>query len=373
MSHTHFTRASKSAPIFDENAALGRAKRGKKGLSRKALGTIPINRQRQEGGKKDLAKKNYVEQRISTRVADDRMSLDNTGISQQSAARAHLDRVNAEDEHNPQLVTEYVDEIVEGWLACERKYMPNPDYLNRQADINARMRSILIDWLIEVHLKFKLKPETLYLTIFLIDRFLDNREVARSRLQLVGCTAMLLASKYEEIYAPEIRDFVYISDKAYTRDEILKMESIMINSLGFHLTQPYALYFAQRFLRVSEHNDRVKHMTNFLMELTLVTADFIKFTASEIACGALYIARVSSNQPAYSTRGSPHKALSDAGMPWTPTLALVSQKSEEEVLVVARAIHNLLLNPNPKEKAVRKKYSSSRFCAVAKTPIPKYI
>ena len=137
-----------------------------------------------------LTKKNYVDQRISTRAADDRMSLDNTGISQQvrrsritprtccqpfgvlfccqSAARAHLDRINAEDEHNAQLVTEYVDEIVEGWLAAERKYMPSADYLNRQADINARMRSILIDWLIEVHLKFKLKAETLSVPLCLL-------------------------------------------------------------------------------------------------------------------------------------------------------------------------------------------------------------
>ena len=84
-------------------------------------------------------------------------------------------------------------------------------------DINEKMRGILVDWLVEVHLKFKLMPETLFLTANLIDRYLATRAVSRKNLQLVGVTAMLVASKYEEIWAPEVRDFVYISDKAYDR------------------------------------------------------------------------------------------------------------------------------------------------------------
>lgn len=86
------------------------------------------------------------------------------------------------------------------------------------------MRAILIDWLIEVHLKFKLLPETLFLTINLIDRYLEKTVIPRTKLQLVGVTSMLISSKYEEIYAPEVRDFVYITDKAYSKEEILAME-----------------------------------------------------------------------------------------------------------------------------------------------------
>lgn len=81
-------------------------------------------------------------------------------------------------------------------------------------------------------------PETLYLTVNLIDRFLEAKQVTRKHLQLVGVTAMLVASKYEEIWAPEVRDFVYISDRAYTRDQILNMEKIMLNCLRFNLTVP---------------------------------------------------------------------------------------------------------------------------------------
>merc|ERR1719199_2421150 len=72
--------------------------------------------------------------------------------------------------------------------------------MKNQGDINEKMRGILVDWLVEVHLKYKLKPETLYLAVNLIDRFLEKRQVTRKKLQLCGVTRMLIAAKYEEIY-----------------------------------------------------------------------------------------------------------------------------------------------------------------------------
>merc|ERR1711968_386932 len=98
----------------------------------------------------------------------------------------------------------------------------NPNYMSTQPYINERMRTILVDWLVEVHLKFKMVPETLYLTVHIIDRFLEKKEVRRSRLQLVGVAALLVSSKYEEIYPPELRDLVYITDRAYNKQEILE-------------------------------------------------------------------------------------------------------------------------------------------------------
>ena len=100
--------------------------------------------------------------------------------------------------------------------------------MENQGDINEKMRSILIDWLVEVHLKFKLVPESLYLTVNLIDRFLEKEQVNRQKLQLIGVTAMLIACKYEEIYPPIVKDFVYITDNAYTKEEILEMERKML-------------------------------------------------------------------------------------------------------------------------------------------------
>jgi hypothetical protein len=112
------------------------------------------------------------------------------------------------------------------------------------------MRAILVDWLIEVHMKFKLLPETLFLTVELIDRFLAVEDITRKKLQLVGVTAMFIASKYEEIYAPEVNDFVYITDKAYTKQEILDMEYLMLVSLNFNITYPSSLRFLERYTKV---------------------------------------------------------------------------------------------------------------------------
>jgi cyclin B len=97
------------------------------------------------------------------------------------------------------------------------------DYMAQQFDISDKMRAILIDWLIEVHDKFELMNETLFLTVNLIDRFLSKQAVARKKLQLVGLVALLLACKYEEVSVPIVEDLVVISDKAYTRTDVLEM------------------------------------------------------------------------------------------------------------------------------------------------------
>ena len=120
--------------------------------------------------------------------------------------------VDQRDVDNPQACAEYAKDISDLMHRTETDYMVRIDYMARQKDINEKMRGVLVDWLIEVHLKFKLLPETLYLTINLIDRFLAKEQISRQRLQLVGVTAMLIASKYEEIYPPEIKDFVFVTD-----------------------------------------------------------------------------------------------------------------------------------------------------------------
>lgn len=122
------------------------------------------------------------------------------------------------------------------------------------------MRGILIDWLVDVHLKFKLLPETLYLTVNMIDRFLDKEVISRRRLQLVGIAAMLISSKYEEIYPPEIKDFTYITDRAYSKQDVLDMEGSILDALNFNITVPSCYRFLERFARLS--NLEIAHHLN---------------------------------------------------------------------------------------------------------------
>ena len=122
------------------------------------------------------------------------------------------------------------------------------DYLGDQTEILPKMRAVLIDWLIGVHLQFHLLQETLYTTVAILDRYLqhDVKKISRSKLQLVGVASMLIAAKYEEIYAPEVKDFVYITDRAYTERDILKMEIRVLSVLNFNLGRPLPLHFLRR-------------------------------------------------------------------------------------------------------------------------------
>lgn len=92
--------------------------------------------------------------------------------------------------------------------------LPDPLYIQRQNELDWGMRSTLVSWLLQVHSQFKLLPETLYLTVNLIDRTLSLKLISLSKLQLVGITALLIASKYEEILSPSVQDLVYMTDNS---------------------------------------------------------------------------------------------------------------------------------------------------------------
>ena len=151
-----------------------------------------------------------------------------------------------------------------------------------QRDINEKMRAILVDWLIDVHLKFKLVPETLFMCINLIDRYLCKQQVSRCKLQLVGVAALFIASKYEEIYAPDIKDFVYVCDKAYTKEEIFQMESSILMNLSFDLTHTSPLRFLERYFQLSNvtDNEKILMLSRYFIELSLIDVKMLKYSPS---------------------------------------------------------------------------------------------
>ncbi|XP_066349352.1 cyclin-B2-1-like isoform X2 [Miscanthus floridulus] len=151
--------------------------------------------------------------------------------------------IDSADSGNPLAATEYVEELYKFYRENEAKSCVRPDYMSSQQDINSKMRAILIDWLIEVQYKFDLMDETLFLTVNIIDRFLEKEVVPRKKLQLVGVTAMLLACKYEEVSVPVVEDLVLISDRAYTKGQILEMEKLILNTLQFNMSVPTPYVF----------------------------------------------------------------------------------------------------------------------------------
>lgn len=262
------------------------------------------------------------------------------------------DDIDARDAENPILATTYVNEMYDQFVETERKFMVNPTYMSAQTAINERMRSILVDWLVEVHLKFKMVPETLYLTTNIIDRFLELKQVRKSKLQLVGVAALLVAAKYEEIYPPEFRDLVYITDRAYQKQEILEMESEIVNTLQYNFTVPTAHSFLCRYLKAAHADRTMVQLACYLAERSLQEYSAIRFLPSTIAATAVLIARKSLKRH-----------------PWSPTLLKYTKYDEADLSACAEEMRQFTSNTSSPQQAVYRKYSSPKFGQVAKMPV----
>jgi G2/mitotic-specific cyclin 2 len=169
--------------------------------------------------------------------------------------------------------------------------MPNPNYMKKQENLEWRMRGILVDWLIEVHAKFRLLPETLFLCVNLVDRFLSCKAVGMEKLQLVGVTALFVASKYEEVIGPSLDNFIYVADGGYTDEEILKAERYLLNIIKFDLSYPNPMNFLRRISKADDYDIHTRTIAKYLIEISLVDDRFLKYTPSIIAAGGMYLSR----------------------------------------------------------------------------------
>ena len=210
-----------------------------------------------------------------------------------------------------------------------------------QRDINSKMRRILIDWLIEVHMKFRLEPDTLYLCVNIIDRYCKIVAVPRNRLQLVGVTALLIACKYEEIYPPEVRECVYITDRAYQRWEVLAMEHDILGKLNYRISVPTAYPFMLRFLKLANASPLTKHAANYYMERTLQEHDLLRFKPSLLCASSVILALCNPDIPRRENRVPNNTEVS-----WRPTYWTISFHFENRSFIFShncqRSIQMLL-------------------------------
>ncbi|KAI4319641.1 hypothetical protein MLD38_033219 [Melastoma candidum] len=272
------------------------------------------------------------------------------GLSRRPEGIVDIDAADAGDEL---AVSDYVEDLYLFYKEAENECRPR-DYMLSQPEINEKMRAILVDWLIDIHHKFELMPETLYLTINIIDRFLSAEVVPRKELQLLGMGAMFTASKYEEIWAPEVNDFACIADRAYTNTQVLVMEKTILGKLEWYLTVPTHYVFLARFIKASLRDDKLKHMVHFLAELGLMNYGVtIRNSPSMVAASAVYAARCSLNVAPL----------------WNKTLEFHTGYSEAQLMGCARSLASLHAKAkDEKLQGVYKKYSKSEREAVALIP-----
>ncbi|KAL9680441.1 hypothetical protein QQ045_018320 [Rhodiola kirilowii] len=261
------------------------------------------------------------------------------------------------DHRDPQLCALYAPEIYNNLRVAELNRRPSSDFMETtQRDISQSMRAILVDWLVEVSEEYKLVPHTLYLTVYLIDWFLSNNFIERQKLQLLGITSMLIASKYEEICAPRVEDFCFVTDNTYTKEEVLKMETQVLKNVNFQLYIPTTKSFLRRFVQAAQASYErpsleLEYMTDYLAELTLIDYDFLKFLPSTIAASAVLLARWTLNPSAH---------------PWTATLEHYTLYKSSDLKSSVHALRDLQLNTNNCPlQVIRAKYSQQKYKCVA--------
>ncbi|KIX04975.1 uncharacterized protein Z518_05847 [Rhinocladiella mackenziei CBS 650.93] len=251
--------------------------------------------------------------------------------------------LDAEDLDDPSMCAEYVRDIFEYYFALEETTQPNPNYMDHQDDLEWKMRGILVDWLIEVHTRFKLLPETLFLAVNIVDRFLSRKVVPLNKLQLVGITAMFIASKYEEVLSPHVGNFVHVTDDGFTAEEVLSAERYTLATLQYDLSYPNPMNFLRRISKADSYDIQTRTLGKYLMEISLVDHRFLEYKQSHIAAAAMYLARL------ILERGA-----------WDATLTKFAGYSEEEIWPVFHLMVDYLEAPVAHE-ALFKKYASKKF------------
>ncbi|KAJ8247889.1 hypothetical protein GJAV_G00251730 [Gymnothorax javanicus] len=270
-----------------------------------------------------------------------------------SHALLAVEDIDEGDADLPQLCSEYVKDIYAYLRTLEVQQSIRPHYMQGY-EINERMRALLVDWLIQVHSRFQLLQETLYMTIAIMDRFLQVQPVSRRKLQLVGVTAMLIASKYEETYAPEVGDFVYITDNAFTKAQIREMEMLILRDLDFQLGRPLPLHFLRRASKAGSADAEKHTLAKYLMELTLMDYDMLHYHPSEIAAAALCLSQLVLD-----------------GQKWSATQQHYSTYDEAHLRPIMQLIaKNVVLVNEGRTKylAIKNKYGSSRLMRISQIP-----
>ncbi|KMZ61690.1 Cyclin-A1-1 [Zostera marina] len=353
---------------------------------RKESHTLPVNLSHPNHSDGDLM---FLDESISSTSSDlikspnfdyidkvdslERQATVNLHISEYSINQiANSDDSNKKDvslmaietsEENPPLCTTFSCDIYTHLREAEMKKRPSSDFMEViQKDINATMRAILIGWLVEVTEEYRLVPDTLYLTVNYIDRYLSCNQINRQHLQLLGVACMLIASKYEEICAPQVEEFCYITDNTYFRDEVLQMEADVLKHLNFEIPVTTIKCFLRRFIRAAHLAERnspfslqFEFLACYVAELSLLEYKFLSYAPSLIAASAVFLAKF---------------ILHPTKRPWNVTLDHYTLYKPSELSECVKAMQLLLHGSCSCKNSIREKYSQQKYKFVGKKYCP---
>lgn len=220
------------------------------------------------------------------------------------------------------------------------------------------MRAILLDWLVDVHLKFKMFPQTLFLVAAILDKFLSVRAVRKEELQLAGCAALLVAAKYEETYqVPEAGELVGLSGRAFSKADLLRMEAEILVALDFNLVFSTPYHFLEPFCRLAGLEPKKLCLAHYALELALTDSRFLKFKPSLLAASAIFLVN----------------KIKRAEVVWPDVLVAASGYEERELRSCARELCQLLEQADTLSniKCLRRKFSLPKYYEVSKIRLEK--
>ncbi|XP_062024125.1 putative cyclin-A3-1 [Rosa rugosa] len=275
--------------------------------------------------------------------------------------RAVLER----DNEDPQLCGPYASDIYAYLrrMEVEPKRRSLPDYMERiQKDaINANMRGILVDWLVEVADEFKLLPDTLHLSVSYVDKYLSMNVINKQKLQLLGVASMFIASKYEEINPPHVDELSDMTENTYSKAEVIKMEADILKSLKFEMGNPTVRTFLRKFTDVAQGNYttpnlQFEFLVSYLAELSLLDYKCVKFLPSMVASSVVFLARL---------------MIRSKMNPWCSTLQQYTGYIAADLKDCVLVLHDLYLGRRGGLlQVVREKYRQHEFKYVANLPCP---
>ena len=218
--------------------------------------------------------------------------------------------------NDPQYVVEYSKEIMNNVKFNEKINYPlyEKNFLKFHPKLSEFKRAVLVDWLIHVQYNFELLENTLFLTINLMDRMLEaTKNIKMECFQLLGVSCMFIASKYEEIYPPELHDFLYLCGDKYKKKEILLYEIHILEKLNFDILCVNPFIFLDRYYLLYEvENKQIYFMAQMLIELCYFSLDLMKYGSDLLAHSMLFLAmKIKNNKLGYSNKFKLYSGFTD--------------------------------------------------------------
>ena len=263
------------------------------------------------------------------------------------------DGCDERDADDPAAVSNYVEEMYAFYR--QQESCVGAGYMNSYPYFSSRMRGVLVDWLLQIHCFFDCLPPTLYMAVSLLDRFLakDGAGIARGKLQLVGVTCLLIATKFEETHPIPLGDLIYACRNIYREHHVSAMDGILCNqsdaiascvstqfnfacscliqivdmegrilrALDYSIFAPTASTFLLRFLKAGHADKDLQRASFFILDSAILSSYLLRYLPSQLAAACVFLARRKSRRNS-----------------WSPTLLKYTLYCEEEVLPVAHAI-----------------------------------